>query len=92
MKRLLQNFASASQRIRLCIALVLISAVFSSCESSAEYKKEMERLNACYARYDEHERIRHEARQERTDMWFGRMMGKEPESNTGLRMPDEPKD
>jgi hypothetical protein len=67
-----------------------ILAVLSSCESSAEYKREMEKLNACYGKFDEHERIRHEARQERTDMWFGRMMGKPPEGNTGLKMPDEP--
>ena len=58
-----------------------------SCSSNAEYKKELDDRNKAYSNYNERVQMRREARQERTDMWYDRAMGKPAPGNTGLRLP-----
>jgi len=62
--------------------------LFASCSSNSEYKKELDDRNKAYSSYNERVQMRRQARQERTDMWYDRAMGKPPPGNTGLRLPD----
>jgi hypothetical protein len=63
------------------------SLLFVSCSSNEEYKKELKERNDAYSNYNERVQMRREARQERTDMWFDRAMGKPAPGNGGLRLP-----
>ncbi len=59
-------------------AIIIVSAVIaclSSCASSSEeLQQRMDRRNSNYATLQERREIRADARQERTDMWYDRVM------------------
>jgi hypothetical protein len=78
------------RRLKLPLLLLTLGSLtpFTSCSNNAEYKKELEDRNKAYSSYNERIQMRREARQERTDMWYDRAMGKPPPGNTGLRLPD----
>lgn len=63
----------------LCLPVAaLLGCVLSSCssdKSTEEYADRLEKKNKRYSDYNERRRMRLEARQERTDMWFKRIMG-----------------
>jgi hypothetical protein len=57
------------------IALLVASTVLiTSCASNDELQKRMDKRNEAYSNYNERRKIRTEARQERTDMWYERHM------------------
>jgi outer membrane lipoprotein-sorting protein len=59
------------------LAAALAACIISSCahESPEEYAEKLEKKNQRYSDYSERRRLRIQARQERTDMWFKRVMG-----------------
>ena len=48
--------------------------MLSSCESNAELEDRLEKRNESYSSYQDRREIRQDARQERTDAWFDRVM------------------
>lgn len=56
------------------ILLPTIILLYSSCASNEQFEQRMEKRNDAYSNYNERRKIRTEARQERTDMWFERHM------------------
>ncbi len=72
------------------LAAVLLTGLMSvSCSSDkAEMEKKLEHRNSDYSSYQDRRAMRAKARQERTDRWFDRTMGKPPRSETGLKLPD----
>lgn len=59
------------------VALFAISvtcATLSSCASNEEFDARMDKRNEGYQNYDHRRRSRLDARQERTDAWFDRVM------------------
>ena len=63
----------------------------ASCSSNAELKKEQEEHNAAYKSFQERRGIRQQAREERSDMAFDRIMG-HPTGETGLKHPGQSPD
>ena len=63
----------------LCLpAAALLGWIISSCasdKSPEEYAEKLEKRNKKYSNYSERRRMRIQARQERTDLWFKRIMG-----------------
>jgi len=63
----------------LCLPVAaLLGCILSSCasdKSPEEYAEKLEKKNKKYSDYNERRRLRLDARQERTDMWFKRIMG-----------------
>lgn len=63
----------------LCLpAAAMLGWILSSCASDKtpeEYAEKLEKKNKKYSDYSERRRMRLEARQQRTDMWFKRIMG-----------------
>jgi hypothetical protein len=53
---------------------ILFSLLVSSCASNDEFQDRMDKRNDAYSNYNERRKIRLDARQERTDMWFDRAM------------------
>lgn len=51
-------------------------------------EKKLEQRNNDYSSLQDRRAMRAKARQERTDRWFDRTMGKPPRSETGLKLPD----
>ncbi len=70
-------------RIRFLILCLLLAGIaggaLCSCASHADddltQQQKLEKKNREYADYNERRRARIQARQERTDMWFKRVMG-----------------
>ncbi|RYD31547.1 MAG: hypothetical protein EOP87_14505 [Verrucomicrobiaceae bacterium] len=57
------------------IALVAASTILlTSCGSNEDFQQRMDKRNEAYSNYNDRRKIRTEARQERTDMWFERHM------------------
>jgi hypothetical protein len=48
--------------------------MLSSCASNEAFEQRMERRNDTYMNYNERRKMRLDARQERTDAWFDRVM------------------
>ncbi|MCE9520154.1 MAG: hypothetical protein K8R87_11465 [Verrucomicrobia bacterium] len=65
------------QKLIICLLTALLAGFISSCahESSEEYAEKLKKKNEKYADYNERRRLRLQARQERTDDWFRRIMG-----------------
>lgn len=57
----------------ILLALILATGL-SSCASNADFEKRMQKRNDTYSSFNERRTIRVDARQERTDMWFDRVM------------------
>lgn len=57
----------------LLLALILVTGL-SSCASNADFEKRMQGRNEAYSNLNDRRTIRLDARQERTDMWFDRVM------------------
>jgi hypothetical protein len=53
---------------------ILASLGFVSCASNDEFQDRMDQRNDSYSNYNERRKIRLDARQERTDMWYDRHM------------------
>jgi transposase len=72
------------------LAAVLLTGLSTvSCSSDkAEVEKKLEHRNKEYSSYQDRRAMRTQARQERTDRWFDRTMGKPPRTETGLKLPD----
>ncbi len=56
------------------LLVILASPGFVSCASNDEFQDRMDQRNDSYSNYNERRKIRLDARQERTDMWFDRHM------------------
>jgi hypothetical protein len=54
--------------------LISVAACCVSCASNDEFQERMDQRNESYSNYNERRNIRLDARQERTDMWFDRVM------------------
>jgi outer membrane lipoprotein-sorting protein len=64
--------------MRILAALLALCSIvfFPSCASNNEdFQDRMDRRNEAYSDFNERRKIRLQARQERTDMWFDRVMG-----------------
>jgi hypothetical protein len=72
--------------LRASCVTVLLFSMLPSCAKD-DLQKKMDQRNAAYSDYNDRRSIRRQARQERTDMWFDRQMGKPPKTDTGLRLP-----
>jgi hypothetical protein len=55
-------------------ALVAVTAVLSSCGSNEDLQKRLDDRNDWYGDVQERREMRQDARQERTDAWFDRVM------------------
>jgi hypothetical protein len=53
---------------------IFVSLGFASCASNEEFQERMDQRNDTYSNYNDRRKIRLEARQERTDMWYDRHM------------------
>ncbi|TLD72092.1 hypothetical protein FEM03_05030 [Phragmitibacter flavus] len=60
--------------LKLTIALMTLVLGFSSCASNAELEDRLERRNQNHSNLQERREMRLDARQERTDAWFDRVM------------------
>ena len=80
--------------LRFSCLLAFLSAALCSCSSSDHSKldKKLDERNSEYQNYQDRRAMRQQARQERTDAWYDRAMGKPPQGNTGLRVPGDPGD
>ena len=59
-----------------CCVLAPGMILLPSCASDPEaYARRLEKRNSKYSDYNERRKLRLQARQERTDMWFDRVMG-----------------
>ncbi len=57
------------------IAILLAGTVLvTSCTSNEELQQKMDKRNEAYSNFNERRKIRTDARQERTDMWYERHM------------------
>lgn len=56
------------------LSILLLAVVGVSCASNDDFQDRMEKRNDSYSDYNERRNIRLDARQERTDMWFDRVM------------------
>lgn len=54
-------------------ALILATGL-CSCASNDDFEKRLQKRNSSYSDYNDRREIRLDARQERTDMWFDRVM------------------
>ncbi|MEI6533763.1 MAG: hypothetical protein WCN98_00370 [Verrucomicrobiaceae bacterium] len=71
------------------ISLLAAALLTISCASHKDdLDKRLEHRNDHYSNYQARRALRTEARQERTDRWFDRLMGKPSRSETGLKLPD----
>ena len=61
------NFASIA-------VLIIITTFCSSCSSNEQLQQRVDRRNDSYSNYNERRKIRTDARQERTNMWYDRHM------------------
>ena len=61
--------------ILACGASILVFLILPSCASNENYAKRLEKRNSKFYDYNERRKLRLQARQERTDMWFDRVMG-----------------
>ena len=68
-------------------ALLACCATILSCASKQELDERLKRRNERYGDRQDRQSMRTQARQERTDMWFDRVMGKGPQTETGLKVP-----
>ncbi len=69
-------------------ALLLLAAAMTSCASKDELQKRMDKRNDNYSDLQDRRRIRQDARQERTDAWYDRVLGRPSStSSTGLTVP-----
>lgn len=59
--------------ILLFLAVILVTGL-SSCASNADFEKRMQGRNETYSNFNDRRDIRLDARQQRTDMWFDRVM------------------
>ncbi len=76
------------RQAHLLFILSAFAALVSSCaDSKQDLQKKMDKRNDAYSDYQDRRAIRQQARQERTDMWYDRAMGKGPKVDTGLRLP-----
>jgi len=57
------------------LALCSIAFIPSCASNNDEFQDRMDRRNEAYSDFNERRKIRLQARQERTDMWFDRVMG-----------------
>jgi hypothetical protein len=78
--------------LRLAGILAFLSATLCSCSSSdhSKLEKRLDERNTEYQNYQDRRALRQQARQERTDAWYDRAMGKPPKGDTGLKLPGEP--
>jgi hypothetical protein len=56
------------------LVVLSVAAGCFSCASNDEFQDRMDQRNDSYSNYNERREIRLDARQERTDMWFDRVM------------------
>ena len=88
------NDSTASMNPFLCSILRLASIAFAGCLiscSSEGVKSRQDKLTEHSVDRQERRQIRTEARQERTDAWFDRALGKPVKTSsggTGLKMPE----
>ena len=76
-------------KMSLLAVVLLICLTTVSCSSDkAKMEKKLEQRNNDYSSLQDRRAMRAKARQERTDRWFDRTMGKPPRSETGLKLPD----
>lgn len=77
--------------LRLSGILAFFSAALCSCSSSDHSKldKRLDERNTEYQNYQDRRAMRQQARQERTDAWYDRAMGKPPQGSTGLKLPGD---
>ena len=59
---------------RTIIILLIVTTFCASCASNDQLQQRMDKRNDAYSNYNERRKIRTEARQERTDMWYDRHM------------------
>ena len=66
-----------SKTILYLLAAALLACIAPSCahETPDEYSEKLVKRNQKYSDYNERRRLRLQARQERTDAWFKRVMG-----------------
>ena len=67
----------------LLFALVCTS-LLPPCVSNDDFEKRMDKRNSTYDSFDDRRRIRLDARQERTDKWYDRVLGTS-KGETGIR-------
>lgn len=60
--------------MKLRYSTLLLLALLSSCASNDELEDRMDRRNSNYQSFQDRREIRADARQERTDAWFDRVM------------------
>lgn len=58
-------------RMATSLAVILVPA---SCASNEEFQQRMDQRNENYSNYNDRRKARLDARQERTDMWYDRVM------------------
>lgn len=58
----------------LLLFTLILATGLSSCASNADFEKRMQGRNETYSDFNDRRNIRLDARQERTDMWFDRVM------------------
>ena len=59
---------------RTLVTLLIVTIFCASCASNEQLQQRMDDRNDAYSNYNERRKIRTDARQERTDMWFDRHM------------------
>ena len=59
---------------RTIAALMIVTLFCASCSSNEQLQQRMDQRNDAYSNYNERRKIRTDARQERTDMWYDRHM------------------
>lgn len=57
-----------------CLAALIAALGVCSCASNDEFQDRMDRRNDAYSNYNDRRKTRLDARQERTDMWYDRVM------------------
>ncbi len=60
--------------IRQNLLLILCPCLLAGCVSNEELEKRLRKENEAYERYNERRKMRIEAREERDEMWFDRVM------------------
>jgi hypothetical protein len=60
-------------KTRVTVSLAFL-VLLASCASNEEFQQRMDDRNEAYSNYNDRRKARLDARQERTDMWYDRMM------------------
>lgn len=60
-------------KIRIALLLAALFAL-ASCASNEQFQQRMDQRNETYSNYNDRRKARLDARQERTDMWYDRVM------------------